>query len=369
MAAMEEIPFRRYYGSIDSTPLFVILAAAFLERTGDLELLRSIWPNVELALHWIDCHGDHDHDGFVEYYRRAPTGLIQQGWKDSHDSIFHADGSLAEGPIALCEVQAYVYAAKRGIADAAARLGHTERAAELRHQAEVLRERFEASFWCEDLSTYAIALDGEKRQCRVRASNAGQCLYGGIASDEHAKLVAQTLLDNDGYSGWGVRTVAASESRYNPMSYHNGSIWPHDNALIAMGLARYNQMERVGRILTGLFDAAIFSDLSRLPELFCGFARRPGKGPTLYPVACSPQSWAAGSVFMLLQAVIGLHVDAGKKEVTLVHPMLPESLPEIAIRNLSVDGAKVDIVLERHRETVRLKVPRRTGNVSVKIIA
>src|ERR1051326_5703450 len=271
MAAVKEIPFQRYYGSIDSTPLFLILAAAYLERTGDLELLRSIWPNVGRALQWIDCYGDHDHDGFVEYYRQSPTGLIQQGWKDSHDSIFHADGSLAEGPIALCEVQAYVYAAKTGIARAARTLGYLDLARDLEHQAEVLRERFESSFWCEELATYVIALDGEKRQCRVRSSNAGQCLFGGIASEDHAAAVTRTLLNNDRFSGWGIRTVASSEARYNPMSYHNGSIWPHDNALIAIGLARYNQMEALTKVFSGQFDAAIFSDLNRLPELFCGF--------------------------------------------------------------------------------------------------
>jgi glycogen debranching enzyme len=322
---------------------------------------------VELALQWIDCHGDRDQDGFVEYCRRSPTGLVQQGWKDSHDSIFHADGSLAEGPIALCEVQAYVYAAKLGIAEVAESLGYTERAKELYRQADVLRERFESAFWCDDLSTYAIALDGEKRPCRVRTSNAGHCLFGGIGSDERAEAVTRTLLDNQGYSGWGIRTVAASEVGYNPMSYHNGSVWPHDNALIATGLARYNKMEQVAQVLTGLFDAAIFSDLNRLPELFCGFTRRAGKAPTLYPVACSPQAWAAGAVFMLLQASIGLRVNARKKQVSLLRPLLPASLPEVTIRNLRVEDTKVDIVLERYRDTVALKVPRREGNIQVLI--
>ena len=370
MAALKEVPFRRYYGSIDSTPLFLILAAAYFERTGDTELLRSIWPNIERALHWIDCYGDQDRDGFVEYHRQSPTGLVQQGWKDSHDSIFHADGSIAEGPIALCEVQAYVYAAKCGIAEAAYRLGNRERARALQAEAEALREHFESSFWCADLGTYAIALDGRKQPCRVKTSNAGQCLFGGIASEDHAAAVTGTLLNHGGFTGWGIRTVASSELRYNPMSYHNGSVWPHDNALIAAGFARYQQMEAVSKVLGGLFDLAIFSDLHRLPELFCGFARRPGKGPTLYPVACSPQAWASGAVFLLLQAAIGLRVDAAKRQVILLHPMLPESVPEVSIRNLAVDAhTKLDLVLQRQRDSVGLDVPRREGDVEVLVIA
>ena len=368
MAALQEIPFDRYYGSIDATPLFLMLAAAYLERTGDLEFLRLIWPQVERALYWIDCYGDQDHDGFVEYSRRSPTGLVQQGWKDSHDSIFHADGKAAEGPIALCEVQAYVYAAKVGIAEAARSLGYQELAGRLQREAELLQERFESSFWCEHLSTYAIALDGEKRQCCVKSSNAGHCLFGGIASDAHGKAVAGTLLDHEGFSGWGIRTVSSSVVRYNPMSYHNGSVWPHDNAMIALGLARYGQMEQAGRVLTGIFDVALFSDLHRLPELICGFPRRAGKGPTLYPVACSPQSWAAGAAFMFLQAVLGLRVNARQRQVALLHPLLPESLPQIAIRNLRVDGGRVDLVLERYHDTVGLRVPRRDGDVEIEVI-
>jgi glycogen debranching enzyme len=365
MANLKEIPFDRYYGSVDSTPLFLILAAQYFERTGDIEFIRSIWPNIELALHWIDCYGDPDHDGFVEYCRRSSTGLIQQGWKDSHDSVFHADGSLAEGPIALCEVQAYVYAAKRGIAAVAASLGYQDRAKALIRESAQLRERFESSFWCKELSTYAIALDGEKRQCRVRTSNAWHCLYAGIASIGRAQVTARTLLGPDGFSGWGVRTVATSETRYNPMSYHNGSVWPHDNAIIAMGLARYNHKHAVVDVFTGIFDAALFADLHRLPELFCGFSRRRGKGPTQYPIACSPQAWAAGSVFMLLQACIGLRVNARKGQICLSHPVLPESLPEVTIRNLRVGNASVDIVLERYRDTVGVNVARREGNLEI----
>jgi len=283
--------------------------------------------------------------------------------------IFHADGTLADGPIALCEVQAYVYAAKTGIAEAARDLGYVEHPQRLEREAEALRQRFASQFWCGDIRTYAIALDGKKRPCRVRTSNAGHSLFGGIAIEEHAAAVTETLLHSDGFSGWGIRTVSSSEARYNPMSYHNGSIWPHDNALIAAGFARYRCMDAVGKVVTGLFDAANFSELHRLPELFCGFPRRPGRAPTLYPVACSPQSWAAGAAFLLLQAAIGLRIDATRKRVLLRHPMLPEWLPQLCISNVRVDSeSAVDLVLERYHDTVGLRVPRRQGDVEIVVV-
>ncbi|MFQ5749734.1 MAG: glycogen debranching N-terminal domain-containing protein, partial [Planctomycetota bacterium] len=295
MAALGEVPFGRYYGSVDATPLFVLLAAAYFDCTGDLPLLRQLWPHVELALEWIDRYGDLDGDGFVEYARRSSKGLVQQGWKDSQDSVFHSDGSPAEGPIAPCEVQGYVYAAKRGAARLAAALGQPEKARALDEAARKLQAQFEQAFWCEELSSYALALDGQKRPCRVPASNAGHALFSGIALPERAARTAATLLSDAFFSGWGVRTLAATATAYNPMSYHNGSVWPHDNALIASGLSRYAFKQDGLRILTGLFDASLFLELHRLPELFCGFPRRPGEGPTLYPVACSPQSWAAAA--------------------------------------------------------------------------
>src|SRR5438270_1432607 len=302
MAALGEIPFKRYYGSIDATPLFIMLAGAYYARTGDRAFVESIWPNVERALTWIDHYGDVDGDGFVEYARRSKLGLIHQGWKDSHDAIFHADGTSAEGPIALCEVQGYVYAAKLAAAKLAKLFGDDVRARDLSKQAKTLSRRFEESFWCDELSTYALALDGRKQACKVRTSNAGHCLFAGIATQEHARRVAATLTDEASFSGWGIRTVATSEARYNPMSYHNGSVWPHDNSLIAAGFARYDLRESTASVLAGLLDASLFLDLHRLPELFCGFPRRPGEAPTLYPVACAPQSWASGAVFLLPEA-------------------------------------------------------------------
>lgn len=369
MAAIGEVPFKRYYGTVDATPLFVVLAGAYYERTGDLAFAQSVWPCVERALAWIDHYGDMDGDGFVEYTCRSRHGLVHQGWKDSHDSIFHMDGSLAEGPIALCEVQGYVYAAKVAAAMLAEALGWGARAAELAGEATTLQRRFDETFWCEDLSTYALALDGKKQPCRVRTSNAGHCLFAGIASEEHARRVAETLTAEASFSGWGIRTVAAGEARYNPMSYHNGSIWPHDNALIAAGFARYGLRDAAARILMGLFDASLFFDLHRLPELFCGFPRRTGQSPTLYPVACAPQAWASGSVFLLLESCLGLRVLGSQRKIAFSNPFLPASLQQVSIRNLRVGEACVDLLAVRHDEgDVGINVVRRKGTVEIMVV-
>ncbi|HET6518725.1 MAG TPA: amylo-alpha-1,6-glucosidase [Geminicoccaceae bacterium] len=362
MANLGEVPFRRYYGSIDSTPLFVMLAGAYFGRTGDLATVRELWPNIEAALAWIDRYGDRDGDGFVEYARRTEKGLANQGWKDSHDSVFHADGTLARHPIALCEVQGYVYAAKLAAADLARLLGHQRRAGQLNQEAGALRERFEHAFWCEELGTYALALDGEKRPCRVRSSNAGHALLTGIADAARAARVAETLLDRGSFSGWGIRTIAASEARYNPMSYHNGSVWPHDNALIALGLARYGLKEAVLQVFEGLFDASTYMELRRLPELFCGFARRRHKGPTFYPVACAPQAWASATPFALLQACLGLEFDAAERKICFNNPMLPEFIERVDITRLRLRGGSVDVTLRRYADDVTVNVTRRDGD-------
>ncbi len=368
MAALKEMPFGRYYGSADATPLFVLLAGAYYERTGDREFATTLWPHVEAALDWIDHYGDCDGDGFVEYQRQSGDGLTHQGWKDSDDAVFHADGLPAQGPIALCEVQGYVYAARRAGAALADVLGRRERADTLARQAEDSRERFEQAFWCEELSTYALALDGNKRPCQVRTSNAGQCLFTGIASRERAGRVAETLLSPESFSGWGVRTVAASEARHNPMAYHNGSVWPHDNALIAQGFARYGLGDAALRIWTGLFGAGVYFELHRMPELFCGFAQAPGEGPVLYPVACAPQAWAAASVFLLFQACLGLAINGPDRHVSFTRPQLPASLGELRIHNLEVAGATVDLLLVRHENDVGVNVLRREGDVQVTVV-
>jgi glycogen debranching enzyme len=361
MANLGEVPFGRYYGSVDATPLFVLLAGMYFERTGDLSTIAGLWPNIEAALKWIDTYGDADGDGFVEYRRQSGDGLVNQGWKDSNDSVFHADGALATGPIALCEVQAYVYAAKRHAAVMARELGQAAAAATLEHQAQELRERFEEAFWCEELSTYALALDGDKRPCRVRASNAGHALFAGIADPERAARVADTLLGHDFFSGWGIRTVARGEPRYNPMSYHNGSVWPHDNALISLGLARYGLTGHALRLFKGMFEAATYMDLRRLPELFCGFHRRLGKGPTLYPVACAPQAWAAVTPFAFLAACMGLEFDLRADEIRFRHPRLPEFLNEVRLRGLRLGQTHTDIVMHRAAAEAAVSVLHRSG--------
>lgn len=368
MAALHEVPFWRYYGSVDATPLFVVLAGAYYQRTGDRPFLETIWPNIECALAWIDNYGDSDGDGFVEYSRHSSNGLVHQGWKDSEDSIFHQDGSPAEGPIALCEVQGYVYEAKKTAARLATFLGDTNRAAQLERQADTLKEKFNQAFWCDDIGTFALALDGQKRPCRVTASNAGHALFSGIANPEYAKRLAETLISEASFSGWGIRTIATTERRFNPMSYHNGSIWPHDNAITAMGLARYGFKAQALQILTGLFDASIVMDLHRLPELFCGFGRPPGQGPILYPVACSPQAWASGTVFYLLQACLGLTFSEEKPQLRFHHPRLPEYMQRLKITNLRFGNAVIDLELRRHLHDVGVNVLRKEGDLEVAVI-
>lgn len=365
MAALGEVPFGRYYGSVDATPLFVLLAGRFFDRTGDLATIQSLWPNIEAALGWMDNYGDLDRDGFIEYARSSERGLVHQGWKDSHDAIFHADGTPAEGPIALCEVQGYAYAARHHAAELAFALGDGKRGKQLQRQAEDLHALFEQRFWCESLGGYSLALDGHKRPCQVLTSNAGQCLLSGIATPQHAEIVADAMLSSEMYSGWGIRTVRAGEPRYNPMSYHNGSIWPHDTALIAAGLARYGFSNHVVRIVTGLFDASMHLDLHRLPELFCGFDRSTDDGPTKYPVACAPQAWASASVYLLLQCLLGLEVDGRRRRLVFRQPRLPESVDWLRLTNITLGAARVDVLCERRGDDVGISVLRRVGDIAV----
>jgi glycogen debranching enzyme len=368
MARLGEVPFGRYYGSVDSTPLFVILAGAFIDRTGDRKFLERIWPNVERALDWIDNYGDCDGDGFVEYARQSPTGLVQQGWKDSSDSIFHADGTLATAPVALCEVQAYVYDARLRAARMAEMLGHGDRAKKLRVQAEELRCAFEEHFWCEEIGTYALALDGHKEPCRVRSSNAGHALFGGIAERGRARRVAEQLLGGEMFSGWGIRTIAIEESRFNPMAYHNGSVWPHDNGLATTGFSRYGFDDLVTAPFSSMFEASVAVENHRLPELFCGFQRRTGEGPVLYPVACSPQAWSSGVVFQMLQACMRLSVDATEHRLSIERASLPPFLTYLRLMNLSLPFGSIDLLFEQHLLDVSVTVLRKQGDFEVRVI-
>ncbi|HLW28393.1 MAG TPA: amylo-alpha-1,6-glucosidase [Kiloniellales bacterium] len=365
MARLGEVPFRRYYGSVDSTPLFIMLAGRYFRRTGDRKTMADLWPNIEAALRWIDDYGDIDGDGLIKYARKEAAGLYNQGWKDSYDSVYHADGSCARLPIALCEVQGYVFAARQEAAAIARALGHEARASELDQQAERLRQLVEERFWCNELGFYAIALDGDGKPCRVRSSNAGHLLFCRLPSPERARKVADALLDATFFSGWGIRTIASNEPRYSPISYHNGSIWPHDNALIALGLARYGLEGHVLKLFKGLFDTAAAMDLRRLPELFCGFKRQPGNRPTSYPVACSPQAWASAMPFALLQASLGVHFDAGEHTVLLERPSLPSFIDELLIRSLRLADGEVDLLLSRHQTGVTTRVLKREGPIKV----
>jgi glycogen debranching enzyme len=368
MAALGEVPFRLYYGTVDATPLFVLLAGAYLDRTGDHETIAELWPAIEAALAWIDRYGDADRDGFVEYKRATDRGLANQGWKDSFDAIFRADGSLVEGDVALAEVQGYVFAARLAAARCARRMGLQDRAAALEQQAAELARRFEAAFWCPELNTYALALDGDKSPCRVLTSNAGQVLFSGIATPDRAALVADGLLGPQSFSGWGIRTVAKGATRYNPMSYHNGSVWPHDNALIALGFARYGLKFAVTRLFQGLFDAATYMELRRLPELFCGFQRQHNRGPTLYPVACAPQAWASATPFTLLEASLGLEFDPTNSEIRLRNPCLPPFIDDVLLRNLQLGEAQADLRIRRVKNEIALDIVRTRGKMQVSVV-
>ena len=368
MARTGEVPFSRYYGTVDATPLFVVLAGEYYRVTGDLSLISSLWGNITRALEWIDRHGDPDRDGFVDYKAKAGSGLVSQGWKDSHDSISHADGSLAPGPIALCEVQGYVYQARRAAAALARAMDMPEMAERQEEAARRLRARFVDAFWLPHLGVYALALDGHRRPCAVRSSNTGHCLFSGIALPDHARRIAHVLMSPAMFTGWGVRTLGADEARYDPMSYHNGSVWPHDNAIIAAGLARYGLRRAARRILDAAFDASLYLDLHRLPELFCGFQRRAGKGPVPYPVACSPQAWASGAVFMMLGACLGMEIDGVHGRLLVRRPLLPAAVQRLRLRGLRVGDYAVDLLFHDHDGDVGVLVLRKDGPVSVTVV-
>lgn len=367
MAATGEVPFGRYYGSVDSTPLFLWLYGRCVESTGDLNLAKELWPNVERAIQWIERWGDRDGDGYVKYRRETPQGLANQGWKDSDDAIFHHDGALARPPIALAEVQGYVYAACTGVASVAARLGHVQAANRLTLRAASLKRSFERDFWLEPEGMVALALDADGKPCRVMTSNGGHCLATGIIDDERMATMCKRLLADDMYSGWGIRTLSGKEQRYNPMSYHNGSVWPHDNAMAALGLARAGDYVGVVKVVEGLFDACEQLNTSSLPELFCGFRREAGLGPVPYPVACYPQAWSAASVFMLLQAMLGMRVLGFERRVIFDTHLIPAWLDWLSIDGLKVGDGSVSFVLRRSPNGAAIEVKEKSGGVRVEV--
>lgn len=346
MATLGEVPFGLYYGGVDSTPLFVMLAGAYADRTGDNAFIDNLWPALEAAMGWIETDGDSNGDGFVDYARGAATGLANQGWKDSNDAIFHADGADPVGPIALVEVQGYVYAACLAMAAMAGERGQMDAATRWRDKARTLREKTDAAFWIEEKNFYALAVDGAGRVCAPRASNVGHLLFAGVPSADRARRAAAELLTPQFLNGFGLRTLATSEARFNPMSYHNGSVWPHDTAVAAAGMARYGERDGVVRLMGDMFDAAVQFEL-RLPELFCGFARHgASEAPVGYPVACMPQAWASGAPFMMLQACLGVSVHH-KTGVRIDQPRMPPGVDEIVIRDLVVADRKVTLTFQR----------------------
>jgi glycogen debranching enzyme len=359
------IPHDAYYGSVDATPLFLILYAQYFRWTGNRGFAQKLLPAAEAALRWIDEYGDLDGDGFVEYLSRSSRGIRNQGWKDSHDSMVHADGRLAEPPIALSEVQGYVYVAKQRMADVYKALGDDARAEFLMGQAHDLKRRYNDAFWMDDEKYFAAALDADKRQLRTVMSNPGHGLYCGIVDEDKATFLSKRLLAPDMFSGWGIRTLSKAAAAYNPMSYHNGSVWPHDNALIAAGLKRYGFIRSTNRVATALFDAAVHADYLRLPELFCGFTRRTPNRPVSYPVACSPQAWAAGSPFLMLQAMLGLSARAHENLLTVNKPHLPTWLNTVEVRNLLVGGSRISLVFRREGEITSFSLLARDGDVRV----
>lgn len=365
MAATGEVPFAAYYGSVDATPLFVVLAGAYWQRTRDLAFIQTIWPKVEAALDWISGAGDPDGDGFVEYAAAADTGLVNQGWKDSGDAVFHADGTSVTGPVALVEVQGYVYAALRAGAELAVALDRRDAASAWLDQANRLRRRFHEVFWLRETSTYALALDGNKRPCAVVASNAGHALFAGIALEEVAATLADRLMTPSMVTRWGLRTLARGQPRYNPMSYHNGSIWPHDTALVAIGLARYGYKHASASLADRLFNAAIHLEGMRLPELFCGFDSSRAEGPVRYAGACVPQAWTSAVPTGLIGALLGLRIDVARPRVTLEQPMLPGFLDGLHLRGLSVGPHEIDIAIRGCGTQVGVEIERRSGDVEV----
>ena len=346
----------------------MLLAAAYFERTADAALIREIWPNIKRALNWIDVFGDRDGDGFVEYQQQTEKGLTQQGWKDSQDSVFHSDGRLADAPIALCEVQAYVYAAKRGAASLARVMQDAGPCGETGQQA---RRNFSRDL---TMPSGAMRLIPTRSHWTARRNSAEcarptpvmRCSSASPQRPSEPRVVVEPCMDDHSFCGWGIRTVAAGEARYNPMSYHNGSVWPHDNAIIGLGMARYGYRDEVTRIVDGLHEASRYVEMNRLPELFCGFHRRPEtNGPTLYPVACSPQAWAAGSVFMLVQACLGLTIDAPAKRIHFARPVLPSNVDEIQVHRLRVGEGQIDFAVRRVGKETRLDILRKSDSLNI----
>jgi glycogen debranching enzyme len=367
MANLGEIPFVPYYGSADSTPLFLVLLAEYVRTTGDRGLLERLWPNALRALEWMQVHGDLDGDGFVEYRCRSRIGLRNQCWKDSFDGITHADGRLAEPPIAAVEIQGYVYRALLGSAWLAELHGQPELAVELATRARALFERIHAAFWLPEEGYYALALDRDKRACRVLTTNPGHLLWAGAVAHDPGHATALRLTGSDLSSGFGLRTLAKSAARYNPLSYHNGSVWPHDNAIVADGLRRYGHLDGAFQVFEGVVRALAGSGDLRVPELYCGFQRVRDERMTPYPVACAPQAWSSGAMLAFARMLLGLSVDARQRLVRFDDPVLPPWLDWMEVRNLPVPGGRMDFLSIRGRVSCSIEILQKSPDVRVHV--
>ncbi|MGA9761220.1 MAG: glycogen debranching N-terminal domain-containing protein [Gaiellaceae bacterium] len=365
MPNLGEVPQTPYYGSADATPLFLCLMAEYVRWTGDLGLFRKLEPNVERALHWLDTIADHDGDGFADYVSHSEKGLANQGWKDSGNSIANSDGSVAEPPVALVEMQGYVYRARLDTAWLYRLSGRRQEAEQLERQARELRKRFQGAYWLPERRYLAVALQKGGRPAEAISSNPGQALWSGIVNARHARAVARTLLAKPMFSGWGIRTMAEGEAAYNPLDYQVGAVWPHDNAMIASGLKRYGYSDDALQVFGAIYQAATRFPSYRLPEVFAGFDRGDSPEPVRYPVACSPQAWAAGAIPYMLRIVLGLEPDATEDTLRIVRPVLPDWLEEVSVRGLRVGKATVDLLFRRHHGETSVVVLEQHGPLHV----
>jgi glycogen debranching enzyme len=364
-ANLHEIPETPYYGSVDATPLYLVLMAEYVDWTGDLDLFNELNGNVDAAIAWIDG-SDLAGNGFVSYTTKSTSGLYNHGWKDSWDAVMHADGSLARHPIALSEVQGYVYTAKMRISALYEKVGRAEDARRLRLEAGELKKRFNEAFWMDDRGYFAMAIDA-RGKCEVISSNPARCLWSEIVDEKYARRVAERIFESDMFTGWGIRTLSSQEARYNPLGYHIGTVWPHDNAIIASGLCKYGLFDKFSRLFTVMYEAASVYNLFRLPELFGGFDRGKHNVPIKYPVACSPQAWSSGTIPFMLMSTLGIKPDAVNHRLTLVDPYLPPWLDLVSIKNLRIGNSLIDLEFERRASGTLVDVEKKRGDIKVMV--
>lgn len=365
MANTREVPFIPYYGSVDSTPLSLILLHEYIRWTRDIDKLKDWWPDALRALEWIEKWGDQDENGFLGYAKQSPGGLVNQGWKDSHDSVMHSNGILAQAPIRLCEVQGYSFRARMSMSVLAKFIGDEDLSYRLRKEALELKSRFTERFWDSAGQFIYLALDGKSQPCVVKSSNMGHCLWSQIVTQEQAAHVAQILLSDEMFSGYGIRTLARNEVSYNPLSYHNGSVWPHDNSIIMEGLRLYGHLPELEKLSLGLMNVLEASDDFRLPELFCGFRKRGLEPPIPYEVACKPQAWAAGSIFLMLKSMLGMSMDVDQSHLVFNSPLLTSKINTLYIKNLTGRDWEVDLVFHRSKRETYVELSRKSGHLRV----